>query len=391
MSANQKFNGFSIRINNDQYFSPVGMMCINRNSLTYRGDNAEGWNIDSYYGTIGFNQWEQSAEFDDGNADMSGLYDVYLLPALESMKCPFTFMLFDETPLSYFTSNTNISRNDEWENLSSSAITYGSHRYCRVWWVNEDNKPIILNGRDTTRAGLFDSKDGNDDVKLRNIYEDILCFIGKTYKNGNEEYDLVMPLENFYLDAWYPNPNSYLYSDSTKIELNTKINYTLNSTNVQVNSNGCLNFGVVFDNSTKLIEKTLTKKYTLDNSFSQNIFDISQQIDLSSFSVDLETGNILSKNDPLKHLYIRNSSNQNQLKEVPKNYPIQINTGTKYNFPLTCKKSYDGSNIGNSYQYKGTYDDNNIRGGGYWIPNSKRIPVLLQNDLKIQDNNFFNT
>ena len=60
---------------------------------------------------------------------------------------------------------------------------------------------------------------------------------------------------------------------------------------------------------------------------------------------------ILSKNDPLKHLYIRKGYDGSILKEAPENYPIQINTGTKYEFPVVCKKRYSinkneiGSNI----------------------------------------------
>lgn len=395
ISANQKYNGYSIRLEDwsGQDYPPVGMMCINRNRLTYRGIDAEGWHWKGYWGTIFENFWTSETIYDDGNADMSQMYDSYLLPALESMGCPFTFMLFDGTPLSYFSNSSNFSQSDEWLHISNSATSYGTHRYCRVWWVNEDNKPIILNGRENWNwKGLFDSGDGDDDIKLNNIYQNILQFIGKTYRNNNIEHDLVMPLENFYLNAWYPNSNSYLYSDSTKIDLNTKINYILNSSNVQTYSNGCLNFKATFDNSTKTIERILTKKYTLDNSFSQNIFNVAQQSDLSNFSVDLETGNILSKNDPLKHLYIRNKNNQNQLKEVTRDYPIQINTGTKYDFPLTCKKSYDGSNIGNSVQYIKPAGENGtrLRAAGYWIPNSRRIPVLLQNDLTIRSD-FFNT
>jgi hypothetical protein len=66
--------------------------------------------------------------------------------------------------------------------------------FCRVWWVNEDNNPIILNGRTSSGyfPGLFwgglNEGESGDHIRSQHIYETILNFIGVSHDSQGNEY-----------------------------------------------------------------------------------------------------------------------------------------------------------------------------------------------------------
>jgi len=67
---------------------------------------------------------------------------------------------------------------------SDSSKRAPANEYARVWWVNEDGNPVLLNNyTSNTHSGLFNSRINgltvnNDQDKQENIYLEILNFIG---------------------------------------------------------------------------------------------------------------------------------------------------------------------------------------------------------------------
>lgn len=396
LSRDQEYNGFGFWNPSGETDLSYGGVFLKKSSLTQTSvNNRNAYGYQNYWGTVLLDLWKAQSYLNGGDAEMSTLYNDYFLPQLQKMKCPFTFILFDFSDSNNANSDNFIDTSalgyrNGWTTVDYSGLP--ADEFCRVWWVNEDNSPILLNNKEDQTPGVFSggSSSYNDSTKLQNIYNGILSFIGYTYDENNPQHLLVMPLENIPFNAWYPN--DFLYSDNTEATIKVDLNFTLSTQQNQNNSisvpNSCIAFKTVNFSETK--QKTISKKYTINNNYSQEIFNLSQQTDLSNFSIDLETAKIISQNDPLKHLYIRKNDNWFTLKLVPYNYPIQINTGNKYEFPLTCTKIYDvngRTDIGHSYQYFWKIDDR-IKIGGNTDPTNKKIPVLYQADLTVNSNFF---
>jgi hypothetical protein len=78
----------------------------------------------------------------------------------------------------------------------------------------------------------------------------------------------------------YADISSYLFSESTEVTFSPTIKYILKeevsskgNINNKINSIDCLNFYVNFGTThTKTIEKTITRNYTINDSFSSNIY-----------------------------------------------------------------------------------------------------------------------
>ena len=423
ISRNQSYNGIGGAIDTDDPKWAGYRGYINGSNLYDSGTEYNG--SDDYHGTLWMNAFQYYDDFEGTYTSLTDFWGALKDSFKTKMQCPFTFMLHWEA---YFYGNKDeiMYKDGDYYQLKHSSQSDFDKRapaneYARVWWADEDGNPVLLNNySNNDHTGLFYTKYtgaqvSNDEEKRENIYLDILNFIGSCRVKASQYiYDigyLVVPLENYYLKAWFPKSSSYLYSENTSVDLSLNVNYTLTPPSdgniIASQGENCLNFYTNISNSivkTKSINKTLN----VNTEHSQNIFDFSQQSDLSNYSIDLDTGLILSKNDPLKRLYIRKGYNSTILKEVPKNYPIQINTGTKYEFPVVCKKRYStnineiGSNImvipanrtilGNVWYFENTYSNNTVARAVIQLhPSSQQIPVLYEEDLIINDEHFFDT
>ena len=422
LSRNQSYNGIKVSLNTNNREQGGYEAWFNGTQLYNSGRYYYGW--DFYDGTHYQTLFQNYQDYDgEGYSQLEDLYNSLLNVFKTETKCPFTFMLFndDGENTGFFFDNTNFfstsSQDDAFLVCANGALEgrpTGS-KYTRVWWIDEDGNPTILNNNNIQHKGLFfcgNNTEGNI-AKRNEIYKDILQYIGyakdlilqTSFGNTYTNHELVMPLENYYFEAYYPNPSSYLYAEDLEVNLIVNVGYTLKVTDpsistFQYNGESCLHF---YTNITRkeMPPKIINKKYKIDNTFSQSIFDLSQQTDLTNFSIDLETSKIISKNDPLKRLYVR--CNQNKLKPVPSDFPIQINQGTKYSFPLVCKKIYDGNkntSVNNAimaticyrtpYHLGWFYITNAVRSLIHLIPSTQQIPVLQEEDFKISSS-FFNT
>ena len=408
------------------------------------GANAEvgGWGVQDHSGTIWLDIFNNYGWFGNHNYNIGDLYDAFIKPFFKKMKCPFTFGLCaapDSNDEYYFSWNEYVDEGDPGfyqvmasfplmvYNRDVRVVNHENGRsgcyYTRVWWVDEDGNPCLLNNYDS--SGLFSGFGTEDEIK-NDIYEEILRFIGEV-KVGNTFYSLVAPLKNYPFKGYYASTDSYLYSENTKVTLNVNLNYRLQKTTTVSDDPGvtytnkdscCLQFYLDPGETQnyKDIKRDVNKNYYLGE-YSQNVFNLAQLQDLSSYSIDLESGNIISDKEPIDHLYVRNDQT-NVLKDVPKSYPLQINQGEKYSFPIVCKKKYNSykNNIGFPYlvhpmiwsgsgplsatQMAVNYTVNQgIEGDAIpWSrtvialwPSTKQIPVLYNEDLVINNSNFFNT
>ena len=423
LSRNQSYNGIKVSLNTNNREQGGYEAWLNGTRLYSSGTYYYGW--DFFDGTHYQTLFQNYEDYDGENyTQLEDLYNILLNTFKTKTKCPFTFMLFNDNGenTGFFFDNTNFFSTSSVDSdflYCQNGVLNGrptGSQYTRVWWIDEDGNPTILNNNNIQHKGLFFC--GNDtegEVAKRNkIYEDILQYIGyaknlilqSSFGNTYTNYDLVMPLENYYFEAYYPNPNSYLYAEDLEVNLVVNVGYTLtansdpNVSTFQYGGESCLHF---YTNITRkeMSPKIVNKKYKIDGTFSQNIFDLSQQTDLTNFSIDLEASKIISKNDPLKRLYVR--CNQNKLKPVPSDFPIQINQGTKYSFPLVCKKPYNGNGnttVNNAimaticyitpYQLGFSSITNAVRSLINLVPSTQQIPVLQEEDFKISSS-FFNT
>lgn len=431
MQYNQRFNGFTYGNgdwNRDQNYS-IGQFYSFTESSSYIQDNIANANPD-----CGFrwdDHYQNIPQFEghpiSNGKNIAKIYDEDFIPAIQTMKCPFTFMLFDQddsssrsvhdSPINYFTNLQNITHN--WDsghgyrekllNRTIDVNLFSSNKYCRVWWANDDSDPILLNNLSNYNdVGLFNSTYIREEPtlisqedKVYNIYVNILAFIGKV-KVDNVKKDLVIPLKNYSFNAQYPKADDYRFIEEGKINLSASITNSLQfayPNRIVINHNTlvtpCIKF-IVHNNTNGLqIIHTVDKILNFDNRYSQSIYELSQQLDLSSYSIDIETGNILSDKDTVNHLYVRNTGvNDKQLRDVPKNFVLQSSQETKYIFPITCTQKYrPGESIGNEYQFKNDSQVTNgtwaARCGGQLKLSSKRIPILKEEDLVITTPNFF--
>ena len=416
ISRNQTYNGIKVSINTDNHEQGGYEAWFNGSNLFNSGNYYFGW--DYYDGTHQMILFKNYVDFDEeGSTNLEDLYNVLLDTFKSKTKCPFTFMLFNSDGQNtgyYFDNYDYFSQDPNYSEFLRCGTSIenrpNASKYTRVWWIDEDGNPTILNNNSISHPGLFYCGNNENSISKRNaIYDEILQYIGyakeeimqNQFGTIYSNHNIVMPLENYPFEAYYPNSHSYLYSDGININLEVEVGYNLkvNDPSTEVfNYNGreCLHFYTTITNK-EMIPKKITKNYKINNDFSQSIFDLSQQSDLTNYSIDLEQFKIISKNDPLKRLYIR--CNSNKLKQVPADFPIQINQGTKYSFPLVCKKLYSSKRnfVNNSIMaiILGSYQlampiMNAVRSLINLTPSSQQIPVLHEEDL-VLDSNFFNT
>ena len=415
---------------------------VNAEGIYGANAEVEGWGVQDHSGTIWLDIFNNYGWFGNHNYNIGDFYDAFIKPFFKKMKCPFTFGLCatpDSNDEYHFRWNEYVDEGDPGfyqVKASFPPMVYNrdvrvvNHEngcsgcyYTRVWWVDEDGNPCLLNNYDS--SGLFSGYGTEDKIK-NDIYEEILRFIGEV-KVGNTFYSLVAPLKNYPFKGYYASTDSYLYSENTKVTLNVNLNYRLQKTTKVSDDPGvtyynksscCLQFYLDPGKTQnyKDIKRDVNKNYYLGE-YSQNVFNLAQLQDLSSYSIDLESGNIISDKEPIDHLYVRNDQT-NVLKDVPKSYPLQINQGEKYSFPIVCKKKYNSykNNIGFPYlvhpmiwsgsgplsatQLAVNYTVNQGTEGdaipwsrtviALW-PSTKQIPVLYNEDLVINNSNFFNT
>ena len=395
---------------------------------TYIGGNNDAssmWGTHAHQATIVFQAYINYPSWDFNNYNISDAYETFIKPFFKEIKCPFTFGLTGEPGTNsynlgnnYYTEFSNL--NGQWINGAyysfvnnfDQAHYFDGTKFTRVWWVDEDGSPCLLNNSIRTTSynslGLFyiGASEIEQEIK-EHLYNDILKFLGWV-KIGGTFHALMVPLENYYYKAYYINPNNYLFSEDTEVNLKVNINYTLDTTsgtNVSYSeqNNSCLKFYIDSTNTPKTLTKQKTYTYHLGE-YAQSLFNFAQSYDLSSYSIDLESGNIISDKDPLKRLYIRGSNGI--IKEAPTFYPIQINQGTKNKFPIVCKKKYSTTqeDISNNVLivpienwgdrlsfYPDLYQARKARAQLELRASTKDIPILFEEDLVIDNDNFFNT
>ena len=401
------------------------------NSTYIGGDNdaASMWGVHAHQATIVFQAYANYPYWDFHNYNISDAYETFIKPFFKETKCPFTFGLTGEPGTNsynlgnnYYTEFSNL--NGQWINGAyysfvnnfDQAHYFDGRKFTRVWWMDEDGNPCLLNNStriaysyNSNSLGLFYTGDSEIEQYIKeHLYNDILKFLGWV-KIGGLFYALMVPLENYYYKAYYINPNNYLFSEDTEVNLKVNINYTLNTisgggTNINYaeQNDSCLKF-YINSNTSKTITKQKTYTYHLGE-YAQSLFNFAQSYDLSSYSIDLESGNIISDKDPLKRLYIRGSNGI--IKEAPTFYPIQINQGTKNKFPIVCKKKYSTTqeDISNNVLivpienwgdrlslYPDLYQARKARAQLELRASTKDIPILFEEDLVIDNENFFNT
>ena len=424
MSRNQVYCNLRLQVNQN-WDAGYADYC---NSLNPYGPPNGGqghnfWGVQDWGATVWFSWFNNVDYFSNWNISPGDEWG-YWKDMFKNMKCPFTFGYTVDSD-DYHFKNTRYTEGSRieaypWDNLfewpkgnSINTGFYDSVYYTRVWWADEDGNPCLLNNFDEVidhtsnylHPGLFSAgtPSTGDTERARAVYDGILSFLGNMEDTEkNISYQLVVPIENMPYEGFYPTTSSYIYFEDQKVNLTVDVQYNLvTGANSGVSNSGCLQFQLPTNFSkTKNISTTVK----MDNSFSQSIIQMMQNNNLSSFSIDLDYGTVLSENDPLKHLYVRSSRDTYKLKEVPSDYPLQINEGVKNAFPIVCKKQYKSNQnqIGNPFSVSpfwgewGTSENWIAEGDlGFKVcsmldVHSQSIPVLFQKDLINPIKNMFN-
>ena len=387
------------------------------------GLSEAGVGSESYYWTEFEHNSQSSNRLIDGSTNLDNIYthgfDNYFK---NIMRCPFTFMFFDGDDqqhdyimLGKFGSNTRYLGDGTYDIENANDFT---NSFCRVWWIDEEGNPCILNPNARISsltgysygAGLFglpELRRQSEEDKIDVVYSQILDFIGTNWSYYSSSIQdniadgvLIAPIDNLNVTAYYPSPTTYLFYEKADITINPKLIYnvttTLNTSFSNQNQNSILWFGIE-TNKTKEIQKELSYTYNLNTDFSQSAFDISQRRLLSNYSIFVDSDSstiILSDWDTRKYLYMGKdlgSSNINQIKKLSEGaIPISLGTGSRYSFPVVCRKVFNpttyrvsspimGLSNGN-YQYAKVFSE--------FRPDTQSIPVFYANDKTLPANFF---
>ena len=130
------------------------------NSTYIGGDNdaASMWGVHAHQATIVFQAYANYPYWDFHNYNISDAYETFIKPFFKETKCPFTFGLTGEPGTNsynlgnnYYTEFSNL--NGQWINGAyysfvnnfDQAHYFDGRKFTRVWWMDEDGNPCLLN------------------------------------------------------------------------------------------------------------------------------------------------------------------------------------------------------------------------------------------------------